>query len=183
MQAVLAVAGSSPGCNCNRRVLPKQKGWTLEWMLITLWVCSQGLYLFSVLEVSNQDNGPRHLKGACQLLWVLCWPFSLSVTSSLLSFQPLQHLLFHLLRHCGLTAVPSQRRASWEDRAQGQHQGRKRPSASVNRAWLLLPFILEIKEKTYLHIHTSPTLPLEQPLPTGAAVQYGVDLLRSTLSL
>lgn len=51
-QAVVITAGSSPG---RGDVLWSECGCTLSLL--------SGLYLFSVLEVSNQDNGPQHLTG------------------------------------------------------------------------------------------------------------------------
>lgn len=59
---VLVVAGPFPGCSYNCRVIPRRGDVLWSECGCTLSLLS-GLYLFSVLEVSNQDSGPQHLTG------------------------------------------------------------------------------------------------------------------------
>lgn len=142
-----------------------------------------GLYL-SVLEVSNQDNGPQHLTGQAGCDGFCAGPSPSSVIQSLFRSQQLQHLPFrsHPVGLCGLTAVlPRGERA---ERGQSPKLPSRAGRGRVLPQQSLLPFLFtsEVKEirsftpvrLCHLSVHSHT---LEQ------LVQHGADLVRSTSRL
>lgn len=142
LQVLTATAGSS-----QRGGLGAKADRTLS-----LFVC---LYRSSVLNWSDQENGPWCLKGTCLLI-------ALGPVPALLPQKPgIQSLVLIPTAGASPCPFPSRDAVCWlhilprgqqarRTEPLGHRPGRKRPCASANRARLLFLFISESKEKVYL---------------------------------